>query len=114
MGHSVQRLLYRVGRNADHHILAHALAHLGSGHVALAHMDALGVALHGHVHVVVDEQRHAVLLAQGVNLNGLLQKLCIPQLLFPQLHAGGTALQGAFHLLVQGLLAHPGAVGHGV
>ena len=114
MGHSVQRFLYRVGRNTDHHILAHALAHLGGGHVALAHMDALGVALHGHIHVVVDEQWHTVLLAQGVDLNGLLQKLCIPQLLFSQLHAGGTALQGAFHLLVQGLLAHPGAVGHGV
>ena len=69
VGHSVQRFLYRVGRNTDHHILAHALAHLGGGHVALAHMDALGMALHGHVHVVVDEQWHAVLLAQAVNLN---------------------------------------------
>ena len=71
-------------------------------------------ALHGHIYVVVDEQRHAVLLAQGVDLNGLLQKIGVIQMLFPQLHAGGTALQGAFHLLVQGLLAHPGAVGHGV
>ena len=109
-----RQFLHRVGRNADHHILTHALAHLGGGHVALAHMDALGVALHGHIYVVVDEQRHAVLLAQGVDLNGLLQKIGVIQMLFPQLYAGGTALQGAFHLLVQGLLAHPGAVGHGV
>ena len=114
MGHGVQRFLHRVGRNADHHILTHALAHLGGGHVALAHMDALGVALHGHIYVVVDEQWHTVLLAQAVDLNGLLQKIGVIQLLFSQLHAGGTALQGAFHLLVQGLLAHPGAVGHGV
>ena len=65
--HSVQRFLYRVGRYADHHALAHALAHLCGGHIVLPHMDALGVALQGHLHVIVDEQRHTVLLAQGVD-----------------------------------------------
>ena len=112
--HSVQRFLHRVGRNADHHTLAHALAHLCGGHIVLPHMDALGVALQGHLHVIVDEQRHTVLLAQGVDLDGLLQKIGVTQLLFPQLHTGGTALQGTFHLLIQSLLAHPCAVGHRV
>ena len=45
--------------------LAHALTHLCSGHIVLPHMDALGVALQRHFHVIVDEQRHTVLLAQG-------------------------------------------------
>ena len=110
--HSVQRFLYRVGGYADHYTVAHALAHLSSGHILLSHMDALGVALQCYLNVIVDEQRHTVLLAQGVNLDGLLQKIGVAQLLFPQLHTGGTALQGTFHLLIQGLLAHPCAVGH--
>ena len=66
--HSVQRFLHRVGGNADHHTVAHALAHLCGSHIVLPHMDALGVALQGHLHVIVDEQRHTVLLAQGVDL----------------------------------------------
>ena len=77
-------------------------------------MHALGVALDGDLHVVVDEQRHAVALAQGMDLHGFLQKIGVAQMLFPQLHTGGTALQGAFHLFIQGLLAHPRAVGDGV
>ena len=70
--HSVQRFLHRVGRNADHYTVAHALAHLCGGHIVLPHMDALGVALQGHLHVIVDKQRHTVLLAQSVDLDGFL------------------------------------------
>ena len=77
-------------------------------------MDALGVALDGDLHVIVDEQRHAVALAQGMDLHGFLQKIGVAQMLFPQLYAGGTALQGAFHLFIQGLFAHPRAVGDSV
>ena len=54
---------------------------------------------------------NAVPLAQGVDLHCLLQKGSFVQLLFPQLYAGDAAFQGAFHLLVQGLFAHPAAVG---
>ena len=103
-----------MGRNADHHAVAHALAHLGGFHVALADVHALGMALDGDVHIVVDEQRHAVTLAQGVDLHGFVQEIGIAQMLFSQLDAGGTALQGALHLFVQGLLAHPRTVGDGI
>ena len=44
----------------------------------------------------LDVYKRQVLLAQGVDLNGLLQKIGVIQMLFPQLHAGGTALQGTF------------------
>ena len=67
-----------------------------------------------HKILLTEDDKIIAIVDEGVDLDGFLQKLCIPQLLFSQLHAGGTALQGAFHLLVQGLLAHPGAVGHGV
>ena len=60
--HSVQRFLYRVGRNADHHAVAHALAHLCGCHIVLPHMDALGVALQCHaegIHVGQDDMAAA-------------------------------------------------------
>ena len=38
----------------------------------------------------------------------------VVQLFFTQLHTGDTALQGALHLFIEGLLSHPCAVGDGI
>ena len=114
MPDGLQSLLHAVDGYADHHLIAHALAHLSSGHILLPHMDALGMAADGNVHVIVDEKGHVVLFAQVVELKRLLQEGFLVQLLFPQLNTGHAALQGALHLLIEGLTAHPGTVGDGV
>ena len=64
--------------------------------------------------VIVDEKGHIVFFAQVVELKRLLQEGFLVQLLFPQLNTGHAALQGALHLLIEGLIAHPGTVGDGV
>ncbi len=73
-------------------------------------MDALGVAADGNVHVIVDEKGHIVFFAQVVELKCLLQEGFLVPAPFPQLNAGHAALQGALHLLIEGLTAHPGTV----
>ena len=112
--HSFLRFLHAVDGNADHHSLAHTGAHLRCGHILLPHVHALGVAADGNVHVVVHKERHTVALAQSMDLHSFFQKSFVVQLFFTQLHTGDTALQGAFHLLIEGLFSHPCAVGDGI
>ncbi len=105
MGHSLLRLLVPVDGNADHHLLAHTLAHLRGGHIVLPHMDALGMAGYTATSTLsLMNSGTPYRWHRAVISHGLLQKIVVVQLLFPQLHTGDTALQGAFHLLIQGLL----------
>ena len=64
--------------------------------------------------MVVDDEGHPIPPAQGADIPGLLEKRSLVQFLFPQLHAGHTALQSRFHLLIQRLLPGPSPVSNGV
>jgi hypothetical protein len=89
-----------VDGNADHHLVADLFAHLRRGHVLLPDVHALGTAGDSDVHIVVDEQRHAVALAQRRDLLRLFKEILVAELLFAHLHTGRAALERAFDLLV--------------
>ena len=61
-----------------------------------------------------DEERNVIPAAQRTDLQGFLQERLIVQILFPELDAGRTALQGVLHLFIQSLLPCPGTVSHRV
>ena len=87
-------------RDTDHHVVADLFAHLRRGHVLLPDVHALGTAGDGDIYIVVDEQRHAVALAQRRDLLRLFEEILVAKLLFAHLHTGRAALERAFDLLV--------------
>ena len=107
-------LCHVVGRHADDLARPQQPPCLGGRQILLPDVDAVGVAELGQRDVVVEDEGDVVCLAQCADLPCLGQQGGIVQLLFPQLDHGGPALQGGFHLLGQGLAAHPGTVGDGV
>ena len=100
--------------HADHHAVSDTAAHLRGSHVLLPDVHAVGAAGDGDVHIVVDEERHAVTPAQSGNFLRLREKRLLVQLLFAELDAGHAAAQGGLYLLTEALLADPGAVRDGV
>ena len=77
-------------------------------------MDAVSIHPQGNVHIVVDDEGHMVAGAQCLQLHGLLVKGFIVQILLPQLHEGGAALQALLHLAVQALPVQPAPVRDGI
>ena len=63
-------------------------------------MNAVGAALERHVHVVVDNEGHAVAAAEGLDLHRLRGEIRRIHVLFPQLDNGGAPLQGLLDLLI--------------
>ena len=77
-------------------------------------MHAVGGAADGDIHIVVDDEGHAVAFAQGPDLQRLGQKLFLIQFLFPQLNAGRAVLQRGLHLLRKAHFSCPRPVCHRV
>ena len=73
-----------------------------------------GATTHPNLASLKDEVRNAIPVAYCAYLLGLVQERLIVQILFPELNAGRTALQGVLHLFIQSLLSCPGAVSHRV
>ena len=114
VGKGLLGLRHVVGRYADDLVRAQQPPRLGSGHILLPDVDAVGVAELGQRDVVVEDEGDVVRFAQSADLPRLGQQGGIVQLFFPQLDHGGPALQGGFHLPGEGLAVYPGTVGHGV
>ena len=107
-------LRHIVGRHADDLVRAQQAAGLGGAQVVLPHMYAVRTAQLCQRDIVIEDERDMVRSAEGGNCFCLGQHIGVVQVFFPQLNAGGSAFQGGFHLLGQGLSADPGAVRHGI
>ena len=109
-----QSLLHRLGGHADDLIGPQLPADVQGLHVALAHMNAVGVHSQGNIHIVVDKKGNVIIPAQGLQLPGLCQERGLRQGLFPQLQHGDAAPQALLHHVPQGPAAEPVAVRNGV
>ena len=85
-------LLDGFGGGPDDKVRAHPFPDFRHGGVLHPHMDPIRPAFQGHVHIVVDDERHLVPLAQGLDLAGFFQKLRLRQRLLPKLDQGDASL----------------------
>ena len=114
MGLGKQRLLYGLGGNADDFVRAQLFADIQCLHVALAHVDPIGIHGQGDVHIVIDQERDAALSAQSLELFCLLQEGPFFQLLFPELDHGHAPVQALLHHLPEAPALQPVPVRYGI
>ena len=114
MGLGLEGLGDGLGGDADDLIRAKLGADVPGLHVALAHVDAIGVHGQGDVYVVVDDKGHAVGSAEGFDVFRFVQEVGLVQVLLPELEEGHAAVQALLHDLVQGPAVQPVPVGDGV
>ena len=88
-------LLNIVRRNAENHLFSDALAHLLCIHVVLTDVDTVCLTAQGKFHIVVDDEGDPTGAAELADEPGLCKKIRFIQLLFAQLHAADTAVDGS-------------------
>lgn len=77
-------------------------------HIILANMNSLAPNLNSHVHAVIDEQRHAILLRQGVQAAGHVDDEVLVAVLVAVLDNGGAAPERGLDDVGQALVAEDG------